>query len=124
MQDAEQEPSRGSTVVAFSDSQRPSTSSKHKPSTPQIEILKQRRDQLRRNHPEVAEAERLRKKIETLEREATRHERVLLESEDGGKLKKIKSRDGVKFFARVDGTIIFRWQRCIFFFKCIGFDEP
>jgi hypothetical protein len=119
MQDLEKEVAAagGSTVIAFSDPQRPSTSSKHRASTPQIEILKERRDQLRRNHPEVVEAERLRKEIETLERQAIRHEHA---AEDGAKLKKVKSTDGVKFFTRPKIRAYFQGARL---FKSRGDNE-
>src|SRR5271170_6746056 len=85
---------------------RQSITAKHRASVlPQIEILKRQRDELRRRIPEVIEAERLRKEIEILEREEhteQKHERQDL------KLKKVKSRDGVKFFARPKIRAYFR----------------
>ena len=87
MQDKEKEATQTPIVVNFSDSQRPSTSSRHRPNTtPQIELLKQRREHLRRTHPEVLEEEPLRKAIETLEHETNPHDYT----EDGQNGKKLK----------------------------------
>ena len=86
--------------MSFSDSQRPSTSSRHRPNTtPQIELLKQRCDHVKWTPPDAIEVERLRKEIEILEREANRHDHND-HNEGGEKLKKVNSSDGAKVFAR------------------------
>jgi len=89
MQDKEKEATQRPNFVSFSDSQRPSTSSRHRPNTtPQIELLKQRCDHVKWTHPDAIEVERLRKEIETLEREANRHDHND-HNEGGEKLKKV-----------------------------------
>lgn len=92
---------------------RPSLDYKHRGSlNPRIEILRRQREELQHRSPEAAEAERLRKEIETLMREdrhTEKHEKEELRA------KKQKAKDGgVKFFVRpkirayFHGTQLFR----------------
>jgi hypothetical protein len=85
---------------------RPSVSAEHPASTPEIELLVQKRDELHRKHPEIAEFERLRKEVETLERQA-HHAR---NQHDESK-KNPKRLDGVKFFARPKIRSYFRGKQ-------------
>jgi hypothetical protein len=78
---------------------RASFSSKHRGSVnPRIDILRRQREALLHQSHEAAESERLRKQIETLERE-DRH--VEKHEKEQHKAKKEKAKDlGVKFFVR------------------------
>jgi hypothetical protein len=80
-----------------SDGTRQSISSKH--TTPQIDSLRRRREDLLRTHPEVAESEQLRKEIERLERETHKSELHTHDTERA-KGEKVKEGGGVKFLTR------------------------
>jgi len=86
---------------------RASFSSKHRRSVnPRIDILRRRREALLHQSYEAAESERLRKEIETLERE-DRHVEKLEKKQH--KAKKEKAKDmGVKFFVRPKIRAYFR----------------
>jgi hypothetical protein len=85
--------------------------------SPEIQVLNRRREELRRNHPEVAESERLRKEIETLERETHHTQR---QEEAVQPPHKVKIRDGVKFFARPKIRAYFNGEKL---FKSRGDNE-
>jgi len=109
MEDGEKEVAEDKvTVVSSADVGRPSESSRHRHTVnSQIEVLRRRREELQHQHPEVLEAERLRKEIETLEREARREAH-----EEEHELKKNKRpHEGVKFFTRPKVRAYFRGTR-------------
>jgi hypothetical protein len=86
--------------------------------SPEIELLKRRRENLIHNFTEAAEAEQLRKEIETLEREAriaARHH------EETTKIpQKVKPKGGVKFFTRPKVRAYFNGEKL---FKSRGDNE-
>jgi hypothetical protein len=84
----------------------PSVRTAHSASSPEIELLIQQRDELHRKHPEIAEFERLRKEVETLERQAHHARNHYDETKTKEKLV-----GGVKFFTRPKIRSYFRGKQ-------------
>lgn len=93
-------PQKSIPANAANDRRSVSVSSRRRGSVnPQIEVLKRRREELHRKHPEVAEAERLRREIERLEKDSKR-EAQREEDEKNLELKRVQSMMEVKFITR------------------------
>jgi hypothetical protein len=84
--------------------------------SPQLDILRRRREDLLHRSPEAAESERLRKEIDTLEREVHHNK----SHEELPALEKTKSKGGVKFFSRPKLRAYFDGERL---FKSRGDNE-
>ena len=77
----------------------------------ELEELKQRRKELRRKHPEIAESDRLDVQIETIEREAQIAARRYDDLNRTSTLEKVVSNGAVKLFARPKIRAYFRGEQ-------------
>jgi len=105
----------------LSETKRPSHISHHRPSffSPQIEQLRRRREELRRNSPEVAESDRLLHEITRLERESHARDRrpsknlekAISDASSSNELEHVHSKLRTKFFSRPKIRAYFHRER-------------